>query len=732
MDYLALATAINTLPDRAAAGKQANAAYVGGMMNAVQSALVSLAMDDPDGARERNGAGFCKMCQDGHKLAHADTLSAREWRRAFTIALCHGKQAGFSDTERKALATIRRGIDAMLAESVSVKRSANKYDGYCAARLDGCKRKVPAGHGKLARIDDARWGCVCAPCADKLKAKEDAKPRPAPAPVNPDDADWVTRRDGTIVPNKYAGTCVVCRKRVKAQAGVLGKLDGKWVNGHKLCAFPPKDGPDGTPKEDDATAFPFGANTPAETPATDDADAFLSALPEATRNALMPFQVDSIRWGAPRKRMLIGHEMGLGKTVIAISLIDASKGALVVGPACVQRNWEAELNRWRPELHVTCVDRRGFRWPRRNEVVIARWTSLPVANLKAGKGKRAPERAQAIDDALRSKYGKPPKGMALIADEIHYAKNARAQRHQAFRSVSRAVRWQGGRLIGLTGTPMLNNPIELRSILEVLGLLKEAFGDRDTFHDAYDMCRNRWGGWDYGTPRPEAREMLSTVMLRYLSQDVLKLPPIEYETIEVPLSLEATEACDALLSWAGSKEALEVLMEDAIEGRGGQKVANLFQKLSAMRRAVAVSKATPLLSLIDGNGKETCAVFSCHRAPVEALAEKGWGTITGDDSAEAKYDTACRFQDGELPGIAYTLAGCEGLTLTRATRLYIPSADWTPARNQQGIMRLWRIGQTATVKVTFLVGAHIVERTLHRCLARKMRLLEASGLQGSK
>ena len=456
-------------------------------------------------------------------------------------------------------------------------------------------------------------------------------------------------------------------------------------------------------------------------------------IPGKTANAIKPFQKEGVEWAlqklGDKGSCLIGDEMGLGKTLQALCTVKADDRVLVIGPASVQRNWEAEIKKWRPDLKATCVDRQGFRWPNKGEVVISRWTSLPIRNLSAGKGKRGLDRSKAIDAELVKILGTCPQGIKIVADEIHYIKSSKAQRHQAFRSVARLVRWNSGTILGLTGTPMLNNPLETWNILQCIGAAKHVCS-RDDYFRLCNIRRNRWGGYDFGTPNEEVAELLRNVILRRLSADVLTLPPITRKTVTVPLDAQAKAACDALLSWAGGKESLEVLLADAMDGKAGARGQALFERLSAMRRAVALAKIPEMLSRVKQE-KQPVAVFSCHRGPVEVLKKKGFAIITGSETAEQKYDAVCSFQDGEKKGVAYTLAGCEGITLTRAAKLFVVSADWTPARNSQAEGRLWRIGQDNPVEIVYLVGNHVAEQVLHAALERKRKILDATGMNGS-
>ncbi|MQL74105.1 hypothetical protein Taro_006455, partial [Colocasia esculenta] len=81
-------------------------------------------------------------------------------------------------------------------------------------------------------------------------------------------------------------------------------------------------------------------------------DELLSKLPKLLRDALLPFQLEGVRFGLRRGgSCLIADEMGLGKTIqaIAIACCFISEGPiLVICPAVLRFSWAEELEHWVP------------------------------------------------------------------------------------------------------------------------------------------------------------------------------------------------------------------------------------------------------------------------------------------------------------------------------------------------------------------------------------------------
>ncbi|CAK7323250.1 unnamed protein product [Dovyalis caffra] len=90
-------------------------------------------------------------------------------------------------------------------------------------------------------------------------------------------------------------------------------------------------------------------------------DELIRMLPRKLLDALLPFQLDGLRFGLRRGgRCLIADEMGLGKTLQAIAIAGCfvNEGPiLVVCPAILRFSWAEELERWMPfclpsEIHL--------------------------------------------------------------------------------------------------------------------------------------------------------------------------------------------------------------------------------------------------------------------------------------------------------------------------------------------------------------------------------------------
>jgi SWI/SNF-related matrix-associated actin-dependent regulator 1 of chromatin subfamily A len=232
--------------------------------------------------------------------------------------------------------------------------------------------------------------------------------------------------------------------------------------------------------------------------------------------------------------------------------------------------------------------------------------------------------------------------------------------------------------------------------------------------------------WKPGYASPEARECLSSVMLRRMRADVLPdLPVKTRRSIDVKVDHKALSKLvrlteNLLLEFQNWTDD-QVLEECAAGGA-----------LSMVRKELAGLKLPTLVDLIKEceQVQEPVIAFSYHRDPIIELgSRKGWAAITGSVADHERTALVERFQKGELRGLAGTIGAMGvGVTLTKSANVMFLDRDFVPANNIQAEDRAVRIGQTRGVLVTVLNALHPIDQRVAIILERKERLLEAMEL----
>lgn len=229
--------------------------------------------------------------------------------------------------------------------------------------------------------------------------------------------------------------------------------------------------------------------------------------------SLFTYQRTGVQWLAPRSRALLTDEMGLGKTVQALIALPEDAATIVVVPAALKYNWAAETRRWRSDLEpVVITSSDTFRFPVAGEVIIVSYGQLPGEIVKDEKGKPA---------SVELNIPVPGFKIYLLADEAHALKNRKAQRTLRFQALAEQVTAFEGVLWGITGTPLLNRPTELWSLLSTFEIAQAAFGNWYNFVRIFSGNKGRYG-YTWGTPTDEAPDALRKVCLRRNRTEVLK------------------------------------------------------------------------------------------------------------------------------------------------------------------------------------------------------------------
>jgi SWI/SNF-related matrix-associated actin-dependent regulator 1 of chromatin subfamily A len=488
-----------------------------------------------------------------------------------------------------------------------------------------------------------------------------------------------------IITSKYPGFCRACRKPIK----VGEQISWSREHGarHLLCS------PEGQAQQA-AIAASCAANSDIEVPSPPNLE-------------YLPFQRAGIAFANSRPATLFADEMGLGKTIQAIGVINADRSIsniVIVCPASLRLNWSRELGRWLVRPLTIGVVGKATDWPESN-IVIVPW-SLVTKVLQL--------RERDWDLA--------------ILDESHYAKNPKAARTKAVvgsearGSKPAQLGIRARRRIALTGTPILNRPVEIFPVLHWLS--PEDFPSFLRFAKRYcNAYKNRFG-WDFSGASNllELQSRLrASVMLRREKKDVLtELPPKLRQVVELPANGAARAIATEQQAW-NRHEALRAEIEiaktsdtDYAEAvarlRNASRIA--FAELSAARKELALSKVEACIEHITDAleaGSPKIVVFAHHQEVISALA-RGLSdyspvTLTGETAMADRQTAVDRFQTDPKFRVfigSITAAGV-GLTLTAAAHVVFVELDWVPANITQAEDRCHRIGQTESVLIQHLV-----------------------------
>lgn len=458
-------------------------------------------------------------------------------------------------------------------------------------------------------------------------------------------------------------------------------------------------------------------------------------IPAPEGKAYFPFQKAGIKYGRDRDNVLIADEMGLGKTIQAIGIANCdpkAKKILVVCPASLKINWQREFEAW--DTKNLSVGIAGDTMPR-TDVVVINYDIL--------------KKHQAAIDAT--------KWDMLICDEAHYLKNETAQRTALVLGGDGGGGIKARRRVFLTGTPIINRPAELWTLVHALdpeGLGAHRFNFMRRYADARQVMVRGRPVWDFSgaSNLDELQDRLrSSFMVRRLKQDVLKeLPAKTRQIIVLPIKdaavqrdmeeeaatiQEASDEADALRAVAqeAKKAGQKQVYEHAVKALAAtSKVA--FEKVAKQRHALAMAKVPAVVShvneLLDHTDK--VIVFAHHLDVIDKLMEgfAGHGAVkvTGEMKLADRQKSVDAFQGS--PGcrvfVGNIKAAGVGLTLTAASTVVFAELDWSPGNMQQAEDRAHRIGQTENVLIQHLVFDGSFDVHMANTLVSKQAVIDAA------
>jgi SWI/SNF-related matrix-associated actin-dependent regulator 1 of chromatin subfamily A len=461
----------------------------------------------------------------------------------------------------------------------------------------------------------------------------------------------------------------------------------------------------------------------------------------------LPFQKAGIAFASSRPGVLIADEMGLGKTIQALGIVNGDESirrVLVVCPASLKMNWKREAEKWLVRRFVVAIaSSDSFALPAASGPVEG---VVVIVNYDVLHRHEAAIRAEPWD--------------LLIVDEAHYIKTPTARRTVQVIGTPEKKRAKAGtktvtaipakRRAFLTGTPIVNRPIELWPIVHALD--PGSFGSFWAYASRYSNAHNNGWGWDFSGAAnlDELQDRLrSSIMVRRLKKDVLtELPAKRRQVIEIAANGNAGIVSKETAAWEAVQESLAALRaavemaktsEDpaeyraAVEAlRAGEQAA--FNEISRLRHDTAVAKIPMViehLSTIVEEGDAKVVVFAHHHDVVRALAgafPTSSVVLTGETPMIERQAAVDRFQTDPTCTVfigSITAAGV-GLTLTASSHVVFAELDWVPGNLSQAEDRCHRIGQTESVLVQHLVLEGSLDATMAKTIVRKQAVIEAA------
>jgi SNF2 family DNA or RNA helicase len=453
---------------------------------------------------------------------------------------------------------------------------------------------------------------------------------------------------------------------------------------------------------------------------------------------LKDYQRAAVDLMVKKRRAILGDDMGLGKTIQAIATVQeyllrqAAYGdgtelqgpKLIICPASVKGGWLREIKRWLGPEEEVMVITGTTKSARHNQLVegikadawiITNWEQIVIEKVTKQTRSGAKRTVKQLKEPL---YEKTP-WLAVIADEVHRAKNRKALRTEGLWRVR-----SEHLMLGLTGTPVQNSPDELWAILR--WLWPEQYNSNGvpgttpywTFYHTYvDAWEDPYGrDVIVGVKNPDAlrfelRERIirrTTRQVRgdympgrqriYLPMDLNKDQRKLYDEVETQMWVEIQAAAAA-----GDKGAQEILQNPQLLIKNGAARTVRLQQVIESPALLGAADSSAVLDtfceMVLDSRPFSWITFTKFKATPELIQDRlsklRVGVYTGDTSPEERTELEDRFQMGDLDVMAGTMdAMREGITLTASHLEFFCTRGWVPDMNEQCEARAAdRIGQ---------------------------------------
>jgi len=438
------------------------------------------------------------------------------------------------------------------------------------------------------------------------------------------------------------------------------------------------------------------------------------------KTELYPYQKEGIDFGLHKQAVLIGDEMGLGKTLQAITLavlkkeIYGFKNILVVTMASLKEQWKREIERFTSEKAVIVAGTA----PKRREIYTGDTSFFKITNYEA-----------VLRDVTIISRLKPD---MVILDEAQRIKNFNTKTADVVKRLPRR------HAMVLTGTPLENKLEDVYSIVQFLepGMLSPLW----RFAADHFMLSRKKKGRILGYHNLDLlHEKLKPIVIRRRKEEVLSdLPEEVVNNYYLDLTVEQAEI------HAGYAQLLMPLLNKKfLTPVDHQRIMMLLLKMRRVCDSTYLvdrdTNISPKLKELEGildelvlqNGRKV-VLFSEWTTMTYLIAKRlsqngiSFVELSGKIPVKKRQALIDEFTHNEdCKVFLSTDAGGTGLNLQAADCVINFELPWNPARINQRIGRVNRIGQKSRcVNVVNLITKNSIEEKIMAGLQLKADLFE--------
>lgn len=458
-------------------------------------------------------------------------------------------------------------------------------------------------------------------------------------------------------------------------------------------------------------------------------------MPEGFEFKTKPYehQIAAFNYGLVNDKWLLGDEMGLGKTKQVIDIAVAKKlqkgykhCLIICGVNGLKWNWANEVKTHSNEEAWILGQRK------KNGRIVIGSNADKLDDLKHLNSISAYfiitniETLRSAEIVAQIENLCALNAIQMIAfDECHKAKNPTSQQGKGI------LKTKAETMIAMTGTPLMNTPLDLYIILKWLGYEKHSFYQ---FKNHYCVMGG-YGGYEIVGYRnlDELQSELDNIMLRRKKETVLDLPEKTYidEFVEMTPKQEQIykEVTAQIKANIDQIKMANNPLAELIRMRQATGYTGILS--SSIKESAKLDRMEEIVDEAVENGKKV-VIFSNWTQmtlPIyNRLAVKYHGTyITGEVDSDQRAEHVRRFQeDDDCKFVVGTIGAMgTGITLTAGTVEIFLDEPWNMALKEQCVDRCHRIGQKNNLTIYTIMAKDTIDERIHDIVEQKGVMADA-------
>lgn len=436
-----------------------------------------------------------------------------------------------------------------------------------------------------------------------------------------------------------------------------------------------------------------------------------------------PHQLEGIKFGLNHKKFLLADTMGMGKTFQSINIaiirkkLYKYKHCLIICAVNGSKyNWKKECEMFSDEkAHIlgTRISKNGKESIKSSIEKLEDLkdiNNLPyfiITNKETLRNKDILKQLEKVSSKINM----------CIYDEIHLSANTKSQQGKGLLKVDCDSK------IALTGTPILNNPLDTYMVMKWLGYETHSM---TAYKQRY--CNfGGYGGYEIVSYKnlDELKERFQNIQLRRLKEDCLNLPPKIYQTEYLELGEKQkilyNEIKNDIVSNLDNKELSPNPLVRIIRLR--QVTANPAILSDKITDSIKYDRCIEIVKDLAKEGRK-CIIFSNWVQVIIPLYKRlekfNPALIIGDtkniieqEKSRLNNDPNCKCAVGTIGamGTSHTLTGAD-------TAIFLDE-PWNRGTKEQCEDRIYRIGTKNSVNIITFICKNTIDERINQIVQEK-------------